>query len=293
MDASAGQGHGLLIERLQGIEAKLDRAAEHLEMVQELGHAWISSDESWDFSSEVAEEKRRYIVSMRLVRPVPASVLLAVDEAVHHLRSSLDHLAGYLVEWSGGQVGRAEWPFARSRFHWQRQVERRVSRWQIWRRTGGAPLSGASPAVRKFVEGRQAFAVSGASAGASLAELDRLWNVSKHRIVNPVEVTAAPDGEWGELFAVSPEIAPVEFRWLLRERDRFLPGVDRRLAILVFPMDGPLPGTGSERRDPGRRLHRRRQGPGPAPRGRPGPDPGDRLRGGRALSARTEERRWG
>ncbi len=233
------QDRGLLLERLAGIEAKLDRAAEHLELVQEFGHAWISSEDSWHFSSEIAEDARRFIVSMRLVRPIPCPVLLAVDEAIHHLRSSLDHLATYLVEWSGGQVGRAEWPSARSQAYWQRQVERRQSWWQVRRRSGGGPLAGASPAAREFVRSKQPFVA--ASAGASLLELDRLWNISKHRIVNPVQVTAAPQGDWTDLFEATPALAPVEFRWLLSDRDRFLPEVDRRLAILVFPQDRPLP----------------------------------------------------
>jgi hypothetical protein len=83
----------------------------------------VSKHETWEFPRQINERQRRYVVSMRLVKPAPPILALMVDAVIHHLRSSLDHLANYLVEWSGGEVGRAAWPVMRSRCQWARQVE--------------------------------------------------------------------------------------------------------------------------------------------------------------------------
>jgi hypothetical protein len=230
-----------LNERLSGIELKLDRAEQHLVDIQERGMAWVSKQESWKFSSQVNQGERRYVVSMRLAKPIPPVLPLMVDEVVHHLRSSLDHLASYLVEWSGGQVGRAAWPIVNSRFQWEREVERRKRRWQVWRKKGGGPLAGATPAVRAFIEREQPYNRSEKTGDDPLVDLNELWNAEKHRILNPIRVYAVPEGSWRDLFHPSPEIEPVSFKWVLKPRDELKLGTERTLAVLVFPKSQLLP----------------------------------------------------
>lgn len=228
-------------ERLAGITLKLDRAQEHLNEIEKRGLAWVTEQESWGYSSQVNQGERRYVVSMRLVKPVPPVLTLMVDEVVHHLRSSLDHLASYLVEWSGGDVGRAAWPIKSSRFQWKHEVERRTHRWQFWREKGGGPLAGASPGVRAFIEGKQPYNGPGEARDDPLFDLNELWNSEKHRILNPIHIYATPTGSWDSLFYAIPSIEPVSFKWVLKPGDELKLGAERTLAVLEFPGDRPLP----------------------------------------------------
>lgn len=230
-----------LNERLSGIELKLDRAEQHLIQIQDRGTAWVSKEETWEFSAEIDEGKRRYLVSMRLVKPVPPILPLMVDEVIHHLRSSLDHLASYLVEWSGSRVGRAAWPITTSHFQWAREVERRQRRWEIWRKKGGGPLAGADPAVGAFIEREQPYNRSEKARDDPLFDLNELWNAEKHRILNPIRVYGVPEGSWRSLFHPTPEMEPVSFNWILNPRDELKPDTERLLAVLTFPQSQPLP----------------------------------------------------
>jgi hypothetical protein len=228
-------------ERLDGIEAKLDRAQKHLDYIQERGSAWVAEDKSWEFFAKVDQGKRRYVVSIRLVEPAPPVLALMTDEVVHHLRSSLDHLASYLVEWSGGQVGRAAWPIFGSRFRWEHEVKRRRRRWEVWRKKRGGPLVGATPEVRAFVESKQPYHDTGKAREQPLFDLNNLWNAYKHRVLNPIHVVAVPAGPWRDLFHPTPDIEPIEFSWVLKPRDKLEMGTKRTLAVLVFPKSQPLP----------------------------------------------------
>ncbi len=237
-------------ERLQGIDLKLDRAEKHLEDIQTDFSAWISEEKTRDFPTEIDEGKGRYIVALRLMEPVPPVFALMADEVIHHLRSSLDHLASYLVDWSGGQEGRAAWPLLSSRCKWMREVERRKRIGQVWRKKGGGPLAGASAEVRAFVEGKQPYKGPGKARDHPLVSLNKLWNIEKHRILNPIPVYAAPPASWRSLFKVEGDVEPVEFAWLLRPNDELKLGTPTLLARLHFPpvpdlpkvkMDGKIP----------------------------------------------------
>jgi hypothetical protein len=71
--------------------------------------------------------------------------------------------------------------------------------------------------------------------------LDYLWNAYKHRVLNPIHVVAVPAGAWNDLFHPTPDIEPVEFKWVLEPRHRLELGAERTLAVLVFPKDQPFP----------------------------------------------------
>jgi hypothetical protein len=228
-------------ERLVGIEAKLDRAQEHLTDIQARGLAWLAEEETWEFPPHINEGQRRIVVSLRLAKPPPPVLALMTDEVVHHLRSSLDHLASYLVERGGGEVGRAAWPIVGSQFGWDRMVERRHRRWEVWRKKGGGPLGGTTSEMRAFVESKQPYHGPGKAREDPLFELNDLWNGYKHRVLNPIHVVAVPAGSWRDLFHPTPEIEPVEFKWVLKPRDKLELGAERTLAVLVFPKSQPLP----------------------------------------------------
>lgn len=230
------------LDRIEGIRLKLLRAEKHLADIDSRGMAWVTKKESWRFATEINEGERRYIVSMGLAKPPPPILAIKVDEVVHHLRSALDHLASYLVEWSGGQEGRAAWPVTKSRHEWERRVAKRERWFEVWRKERGGPLAGASPEVRAFIEGSQPYRRTSDARQDALFTLNDLWNAEKHRVLNPIRVVGSNDfGTWSDLFHATPEIAPARFKWLARPRDEFKLGAEIKLAVLEFPVSGPLP----------------------------------------------------
>lgn len=230
------------LDRIEGIGLKLSRAEKHLAFIESRGMAWVTKKESWRFTSDFKDRERRYIVSMGLAEPPPPILTLKIDEAVHHLRSALDHLASYLVEWSDGQEGRAAWPVTKSRYEWERRVAKRRRWFEIWRKERGGPLAGASPDVRAFIERHQPYRRSSDARSDALFTLNDLWNAEKHRVLNPIRVVGSDDfGEWSDLFHPSPNIKPIRFNWLARPRDEFKLGAEVKLAVFEFPKSEPLP----------------------------------------------------
>jgi hypothetical protein len=69
-----------------------------------------------------------------------------------------------------------------------------------------------------------------------LLGLERLWNVDKHRTLNATPIYVQPP-QWRSLFHVEPDIAPVEFRWII-DSGREL-GECAKLARIQFPTDRP------------------------------------------------------
>lgn len=229
------------LPRIEGINAKLDRAQEHLDGLQDSADPWIAKKETWGFPTQIDKGKRRYIISIRLVEPCPPPIAIVADEIVHHMRSALDHLACHLVETSGGQIERTSWPIEPSKRRWRANVERRQCPFQFWRKKGGGPLAGASPEARAFVERHQPYRRGGKAGDDPLVGLHDLWNTEKHRILNPIRLYAAEPLTFHDLFEAVPEMDPVEFKWLARPDDELKLNTDVLLALIRFPPDRPLP----------------------------------------------------
>lgn len=219
--------------RLRGITAKLDRAETLHQLAQRRGDAWVSDESSWEIIPDPQPEKRRIIVSLRLVAEAPIELSILLDEVVHHLSSALDHLATYLVLWSRGPEGRAEWPTVRTAEQWETDIDIPC----------GGPLAGASPSVRDFVRCQQPFATGVDPDHDSLIQLRDLWNAYKHRMLSPIRIQAKGEPVFSELFHPTPEIEPVHFKWLLRPTaaDELQRGAARKLALMEFSPDDPFP----------------------------------------------------
>ena len=227
--------------RLDGIDAKLNRVEEHFDNLDDYALPWVTERKSWYIARDVNEGDRRYIFTLRLIKPCPPAVAVIADEIVHHLRSSLDHLACHLVEASGGQVTNSTaWPLTDSEWEWNREVERRKRPFQPWRKKGGGRLSGASPEARAFVRGHQPDMRGGKTRDDPLTELEKLWNAEKHRVLNAIRLYAKPTN-WRDLFPVTPDIEPVQFKWLARPEDELKLNTTVKWTLFRFPKNRPLP----------------------------------------------------
>lgn len=217
------------VDRLAGIDAKLDRAEKLVDHVDGAWNAWNAERDPWQFGADVNQEKRRYIVMMRMLDPPPPVLALIASEVVHLVRSSLDHLACYLVESCDGQVTRSTaWPVLASRESWTEKVDQE----------SGGPLSGASSTARAFVEGRQPYNRPGDVKDDPLFVLNELWNIDKHRLLNATPIYVKPP-DWRSLFHVEPDVEPIEFRWLIHPD--WAVRSESRIALFRFPEDQPLP----------------------------------------------------
>ena len=206
------------VDRLAGIDAKLDRAEQQIKTLKEFWATWPTREKAYRLVAQIDEGKRRYIWQWCVVKPLPPEPALLMDEIIHHLRSALDHLAAYLVEACGGKPTQAtKWPFEGSRWGWERNVEGRNRRWQIWRKDRGGPLGGIprSGAVWAFIETTQPYRAGGKAREHPLFGLNESWNANKHRILNPVWPEATPAGKPIALFDVTPPIEPIESRWIV------------------------------------------------------------------------------
>lgn len=223
----------LLKTRLRGMRAKLDRAETLQQLVQRRGDAWVSDESSWEIVPDAQPEKRRIIVSLRLVHEAPVELSIILDEVVHHLASTLDHLATYLVVWSRSPEGRAEWPAIRTTKQWESEID--VPR--------GGPLAGADPSVRAFVRSQQPFSTGVDPNRDPLVQLRDLWNAYKHRMLSPIRIQAKGEPAFSDLFHPTPEIEPTSFKWLLRPTaaDELQRGATRKLALMEFSPDDPFP----------------------------------------------------
>jgi hypothetical protein len=219
--------------RLRGIKAKLDRAESLQQLVQRRGDAWVSDKSTWAIIPDPQPEKRRIIVSLELVREAPIELSILLDEVIHHLSSVLDHLATYLVVWSHGPEGRAEWPTVRTATQWETEID--IPR--------GGPLAGAVPLVREFVRCQQPFAAGVDPEDDALIQLRVLWNSYKHRMLSPIRIQARDESAFPDLFHPNPVLEPTRFKWLLRPTaaDELQLGSARKLALMEFSPDEPFP----------------------------------------------------
>jgi hypothetical protein len=132
-----------LVERLAGIEAKLDRAEEQLDAQDREWVEWRENEKPWGADCEVWKDGKLLIFIFKQLKPVPLRFGVIAGEVIHDMRSALDHLATYLVELHGAKPTlNTAWPLYGSSWKWRQKVERRLYPWQFLRQKRGGPLAG-------------------------------------------------------------------------------------------------------------------------------------------------------
>ncbi|HZQ25987.1 MAG TPA: hypothetical protein VFA89_24555 [Terriglobales bacterium] len=99
---------------MSGIELKIERANKHIDDLESLVSAFLGRDfYSLGIKPKPQIEHVAYYVTR--VDPMPADISLVIGDALHNLRSSLDHLAWQLVEVSGGIPDKIDFPITKTR----------------------------------------------------------------------------------------------------------------------------------------------------------------------------------
>ena len=85
-----------MVPRLDSAEAKVSRAKEHLASVNAQVRDYLAA-KPYQIAMKRDPDTKRMIYFMSAVRPTPARIPAAIGDAIHNLRSALDHLAYQLV----------------------------------------------------------------------------------------------------------------------------------------------------------------------------------------------------
>jgi hypothetical protein len=126
-----------------------------------------------------------YVLTLAELRPIPLRTLLLLDEAVHHLRSALDHvLFAVALADSGEEQASTQFPLLSSPDDWGKPPRGDYTQRRL--------LAGVSDAHREAIEKRQPYhpwTFRGTSFPHPLKVLNDLSNDNKHRFVQEAFVT--------------------------------------------------------------------------------------------------------
>ncbi|MGN6558504.1 MAG: hypothetical protein ACTHLH_10915 [Solirubrobacterales bacterium] len=209
---------------------KLDRASQHIKELNAAQEAWLGTG-AYSFFSERDPQTGKTIVRAKITEPPPGQFSLIVGDAVHAMRSALDHLALELAvaHQRPGSLPEAmekasEFPIfpleigndqGRDIFH---RVKKKTG--EPAPSSGLYKLQGAHPDAVKAIEGIQPYNRGSAFAEDPLWVIHELDRIDKHRrlhltayAVENIGVGAGPNGSayFGEvLFEQMGHIGPVE-----------------------------------------------------------------------------------
>jgi hypothetical protein len=156
---------------LDGVWAKLDRAAEHLTVLDEETAAFFES-KPYVVESEFEPDVTEYVVYIKPIRQPPLRLGLLLGDCAHNLRSALDHLVCQLASLNGPtDCATTQFPICGS----ESEFDRRAGTW----------LAGVDPTHVAQIKLVQPYNAGVDAPHHFLALLNWLDNVDKHRVVHP------------------------------------------------------------------------------------------------------------
>jgi len=178
------------VARIDGIRLKIKWAKKH---ISNLDAAIRSFCDSEPYTLGVEEKPTISHIALKVARvqPIPTDFALIIGDAVHNLRSSLDHLAWQLVEAGGGSPNKDTYfPICYGPQGCQQYASA----------IGKGEIDKMRPGAEKLLRSVQPY-VSGDNTLWHIHELDR-WD--KHRLILTVVTTL---NDWRIVFGPGREIA--------------------------------------------------------------------------------------
>jgi hypothetical protein len=202
-------------DRLRGPRLKIERAKEHIRELESEIREFLGSD-PYAVVKHDEGAGGDLVYSLRAVKQPPQRWALIIGDAVHNLRSSLDHLACALVMKNGGAVSsETMFPIAATGKQFKAMLPARVK--------------GASVNACKLIEGLKPYQ----GGNDALWRLHRLDIADKHRLLFAVGsayqaffITLKMDVPWQEAPVESPQIG-------IRPADRMFPLVDGAILFRI------------------------------------------------------------
>ncbi|TQJ60467.1 hypothetical protein FBY30_2735 [Arthrobacter sp. SLBN-83] len=132
---------------LDGCKAKILRARELIEEVSHSINVWLTGHGPMVFDVADAGDSRWLILMPEMDRP-PTRLGILVSDALHNLRSSLDHLIVSLVLANGEHPGQIQFPYCETEDSWNWRIRNkelgRIAPWGLDILRQHQPFSGAS-----------------------------------------------------------------------------------------------------------------------------------------------------
>lgn len=214
---------------LDGCHAKLERADEHMSLLNAEWETFLREEEPYGVERESDSDPFDYPMTIEPLEPVPPRIGAILGDAVHDLRSPLDHVICALVEANGGKCGKQHaFPIFTNRDEWVERVEK-------GRRS---PLKGVPSRVWTEVKNMQPYTRGDRPEDDPLAVLNDLSNRDKHRILNPSFVFPDPNRVPG-LFSWHPDAELIDQQVFVRPSEPLVGKTD--LVRLRFSPKGAEP----------------------------------------------------
>lgn len=161
---------------LSGVQLKLDRAEEHIDTVRQTIVAFLKREpRPFGYRTETTTRPDKSIecVLYAVVREQPPRTLAPmIGDAIHNIRSALDHLVYELASPSERNTGRTEFPI----FSDEGQFKKHSP----------AMLKGITGDARTLIQRVQPYIASNPPRHDPLAILKKLSNLDKHRLLVPM-----------------------------------------------------------------------------------------------------------
>ena len=154
-------------DRLIGIRAKIERAKEHVRNLESTMQAFRGSD-PYGFRIDDDPETGDKIHRIQIRSQTPCSFSLIAGDAIHNIRSALDHLACRLVEANGRQPhGSTYFPIAET--------------FEKYKASKGGKVEGMSAVAKDLIDATKPYGESGGT--DDLWALHRLDIHDKHKLL--------------------------------------------------------------------------------------------------------------
>lgn len=191
---------------LDGPFAKIDRAKEHLALLDEETAAFFEG-QPIELLGQFEPDTSEYVFRAKVLREPPARLGVIVGDFAHNLRSALEHLTYQLVLLAENE---ALW----SRCHQFPTLA--TSRADF---AGQAPrnLAGIDPNHIATIERAQPYNASDPDAHV-LAILNWLTREDKHKLVHPTVGFIRPDRQPNLRFTANHDAGAIRQRWIARSR---------------------------------------------------------------------------
>ncbi len=172
-------------DAIEGIRLKLKRACEHLKALD--GEMAELTDRT-PFQTgppDINADSTKYAFHLRMREPIPLMWGVILGEAVHDLRSALDHVIYQLtLDWHGAELPRTSFPVMIDPDRWHKPVKVTFKNPSGLEYGSGLWLiRGVGPGPTAFIEALQPYPTRQPEDSDVLA-LHELWNQDKHRLLH-------------------------------------------------------------------------------------------------------------
>ena len=212
---------------------KLERAGEHIKTLHTEFQAYMDRDPH-SLSTEVDAEGWN-VVSIEIVRPMPEQLALIAGDAIHCIRSSLDHIVYAVATGSATKRRGCYWPVAMTEAEYLQPRGKAPCERPSMREEG---LRAVPEPIRAIVDSTQPYHGGSRAKDHVFAVISRLDNADKHRVVPPALAVVKDFGEVDASLVAPGPARTLHEEWIEFGRPLVL---NEKTKLLRWRTDPPTP----------------------------------------------------